>query len=155
MQINSRIFLAGMSSHSCCKDCHTPRAAAYYGHSECLRFHLERDCSDTYGVIYWIFFNGKVDNLKYVHSKGCSWPELRLLSGCLPALSLLARRGHLECLQYLYECCGNEVIWEDSGLENFEKDATIPESIKVYLRGVADSWKNGENRTVNLKPAKH
>lgn len=113
----------------------------------CLRFNIELGCSRSECVIYWALLFENMECLQYGHLQRCPWPKNAGL--------LAAQNKTMDCLRYIYECCGNDVTWEDSGLDDFEDEESIPESVKAYLRNVAESWKNGDNRTVNIKPAKH
>lgn len=87
-----------------------------------------------------------VEHLKYVVEHGCPWhPDTTITA---------AHHASVQCLKYIYEQCGDVAIWEQSKLEDFETDEDINEKTKTYLRSVADSWRNGENQSSWIKPAK-
>jgi len=63
--------------------------------------------------------------------------------------------GHLDCLRYIYEHCGDDVSWEGSRLETLDLHE-ISEECQEFIEQVRDSWEKEMNTTgANLiKPAK-
>ena len=54
----------------------------------------------------------------------------------------------MTCVQYIYENCGQEVSWEDSGLEDCH---IVDEKCATYVASVAEAWKAGLNTGINIK----
>ena len=64
-------------------------------------------------------------------------------------------------LKYIYEYCGNIVIWEDSDLENKFEELSEECSVTYghvgnqdYIKSIKEEWKAGLNRPgTRTKPA--
>lgn len=120
--------------------------AAANGHLSCLQFLHEniRPCDGI--TILHAAKCGHVDCLRFCHEQGCTWPS----STCFVA----ANWAQIASLKFIYENCGDLFSWSASYLEDFEDSIHFPESVKEYLRSIAESWRQGLNCTVDIKPAK-
>lgn len=156
-----------------CEFCTDISAAVIHDHVKCLKYYHTKNQDWPQWVSVSASMYPSIEVLQYLCENGCPWhPQTTFYAayvGCLDALKICfnnhcpwdpmtakqaARKGHILCLKWIYENCGDVATWDINNLEDFETDELINEETKEYLRSVADSWKNGDNNTTWIKPAK-
>ena len=136
------------SGVNCCKSFF---AAVKNNHLDCLKRLHENGFPWHPDTTYRAVESGNIECLKYIHENGCSWSPYTTRGA--------ATSGRLECLKYIYEYCGDEISWEDTGLEginwSYRGALTGVEECREYIEEVKEGWKNGFNKTAcGMKPAK-
>lgn len=156
-----------------CAMCLNISHAIERGHIGCLEYYRQQRCVWPAYATATAVLCGRLDVLQYLREHGCPWDahtshwaaaknDLVFLRYChnnncpLSSRTVLraARGQNTAAIKYIYEHCGDVVTWEKSNLEGFESDESINENVKEYLRSVADSWRNGENQSSWINPAK-